>query len=75
MKYLYLITIVLIFGSCDSEFTDRSQAKNEVNKKGFRVGKWVDYLDEYGTIVIDTNKYTSYLMSEYKEGKTPMYVM
>lgn len=70
MKNILLVLIpILILYSCSSEFKDKSQAKNEVNKKGLRDGRWVDFFDEDNNKIIDTTNYTSYLLSEYKEGK------
>lgn len=70
MKNIFLILIpILILNSCNSEFKEKSQAKNEVNKKGLRDGRWVDFFDEDNNKIIDTMNYTSYLLSEYKEGK------
>ena len=46
MKNLLLLFPFLLIISCNSEFKDRSQAKNEVNKKGLRNGRWVDFFDD-----------------------------
>ena len=41
MKKLYYLTLLVFIVSCKSEFKDKSQAQNEVNRKGFRDGRWV----------------------------------
>ena len=68
MKNFYYLTLMIFLLSCNSEFKDKSQARNEVNKQGFRDGRWVDYLDESGVLISDTNNNNSYLLSEYKDG-------
>jgi hypothetical protein len=69
MKNLLLLFTFLLIISCNSEFKDRSQAKNEVNKKGLRDGRWVDFFDDDNNKISDTTNFTSYLLSEYEEGK------
>lgn len=71
MKKILIISFI-IFGvySCSSEFNNIEQARNEVNKEGYRDGRWVDYYDSTGSIVEDkTNGYKFYVLSEYEEGK------
>ena len=69
MKNILIILVLLIIG-CDSNtpFTDIKQAKNEVNKKGFRDGKWVVFLDKNHEITLDTSTYEFYLLSTYDNG-------
>ena len=70
MKHLllYLLFSVLII-SCTQTYMSKNQAKNEVNKKGFRDGRWVDYFDEHLARLTDTSNYMSYTLSEYVDGK------
>ena len=63
---MYLILFVV---GCTSEFTSIDQAKNEVNKQGYREGRWVDYFDSLGLLVSDKSKgYSNYCLSEYENG-------
>lgn len=64
----YLLLIVLCLFGCDSEFSSKEQAKNEINSEGYRQGRWIDYLDadENKTLYIDEAMY--YLLSEFSNG-------
>lgn len=67
-RFLYLIFIVLL-SSCEGEFKNKTHAKNEVNKQGFRDGRWVDYFDRNDDVLSDTIKgYNYYSLSEYDNG-------
>lgn len=69
MKRIYFISILFLLISCHSEFNSKSQATNEVNKKGFREGRWVDYFDNNYDVVTDTTRgYQYYSLSEYDNG-------
>jgi hypothetical protein len=69
MKLIYFFfTGLVLLTSCESSFTSRSQAKNEVNKQGLRDGKWVDYFDEYDNLIQDTTNYFYYTLSIYDNG-------
>lgn len=61
--------MIFLFGGCLKPFDTKEQAKNEVNKKGYRVGRWVDYLDSTGVKTKDEVNYKSYILSEYKDGR------
>jgi len=62
-----IITLVLL--GCQTPFESKTQAENKVNKNGYRIGRWVDYLNSDGqpTKTLDGSKY--YVLSEYKDGK------
>lgn len=69
MKIGIFFILFLALISCQGEFKDKSQAKNEVNKQGFRDGRWVEYWDSTGTVLADTLKgYQYYSLSEYENG-------
>lgn len=69
MKYLYFFfTSIVILTSCETSFTSRSEAKNEVNKQGLRDGKWVDYFDQNDQLIQDTTNYFYYTLSIYDNG-------
>ena len=69
MKFIYLFfTCLVLLTSCETSFTSRSQAKNEVNKQGLRDGKWVDYFDESDNLIQDTTNYFYYTLSIYDNG-------
>jgi hypothetical protein len=62
--------MVLFLFSCQSEFNSIEQAKNEVNKQGYREGRWVDFYDNSLEMVNDVSKgYEMYSLSEFKDGK------
>jgi hypothetical protein len=62
--------LLISLNSCDSKFTSLKQAKNAVNKNGFREGRWVDFYDSSKGIVTDTSEgYDCYILSEYTEGR------
>ena len=57
MKIAIFFILFLALISCQGEFKEKSQATNEVNKQGFRDGRWVEYMDSTGTIYLsDTLK-------------------
>lgn len=69
MKFIYFFfTCLVLLTSCETSFTSRSQAKNEVNKQGLRDGKWVDYFDESDNLIQDTTNYFYYTLSIYDNG-------
>jgi hypothetical protein len=68
-KYLWIIVFLIVDG-CTTDFTTINQAKNEVNKQGYREGRWVDFMDDNSLIINDTSKgYKYYMLSEFKDGK------
>lgn len=69
VKFSLNCLIVLLLFSCQPAFTNKDQAKNEVNKKGFRDGRWVDFFDESENYVQDSTSYAFYVLSEYDEGR------
>jgi hypothetical protein len=69
MKFIYFFfTCLVLLTSCETSFTSKSQAKNEVNKQGLRDGKWVDYFDESDNLIQDTSNYFYYTLSIYDNG-------
>lgn len=66
---IYLgFSILIIFSSCKTAFDSPTQAKNEVNKKGYREGKWVEYYDSTGQIRDTSINYDYYILSEWEDG-------
>jgi hypothetical protein len=67
---LTICVLIIALGSCNSDFNSIEQAKNEVNKQGYREGRWVDYLDSAENFVTDKSKgYSMYFLSEFKDGE------
>jgi hypothetical protein len=67
-KANWLIVLILLHG-CTTEFTSIEQARNEVNRQGYRNGRWVDYFDKNGEIVPNVSQgYVHYMLSEFKDG-------
>lgn len=65
-------SIILIAAaiSCSTEFTSIDQATNEVNKNGFREGRWVDFYDLNKGVITDTSKgYDYFMLTEYSKGR------
>ena len=70
MKNLFTILIIsIVLLGCQTPFESKTQAKNEVNKNGYRIGRWIDYMDSTGVQTNDFANSMYYLLSEYKDGK------
>lgn len=69
MRYLIFFVVVAIISSCNQNFTSPEQAENKLNDSGLRVGKWVDYIQQDGSITLKNNEYEYYLLSQYKKGR------
>ena len=64
-----IFLFVLFIVSCNSDFNDISQAKNEVNPQGYRNGKWVDFFDSSSNPLTDTTSgYSSYRLTTFENG-------
>lgn len=66
---IYTLIITSVIVGCQSTFESKDQAKNKVNEQGYRIGRWVDYLDSTGRITNNTSNYWIYVLSEFEEGK------
>lgn len=70
INLLFIIVITSFIMSCSSEFTSMEQAKNEVNKHGYREGRWVDFINDNGEYINDTTKeYSFYSLTEFQDGR------
>jgi len=71
IKNLFIRIFSLAFIlSCNTEFSSINQAKNEVNKKGLREGRWVDFLSVDNGVLPDTTLgYDFYFLTEFDNGK------
>lgn len=76
-KIFFLLTILMLANSCQTEFNSIDQAKNEVNNKGLKNGRWVEYIIAFDQIsgevklsndTIDNKNYVGYRLIEYEDG-------
>ena len=59
----------MLMQSCESKFDSIEQAKNEVNKQGYRDGRWVTFIDAEGKQTENkSSDYSSYMLYEFKDG-------
>jgi hypothetical protein len=74
INFTLLILVISSIIGCNSEFNSIEQARNEVNKNGYREGRWVDFLDRTEDLrnefIIDTTKgYDWYYLTEFQDGR------
>lgn len=64
-----ILLFVLFLVSCNSDFKNINQAKNEVNPQGYRNGNWVDFFDSSSNPLTDTTSgYSSYRLTTFENG-------
>ena len=69
--FLPLICVIFLgssSGFAQDDFTNKTEAKNQMTN-GLKEGKWLEYLNEAGDFITDTNKATYYQLTVYKAGK------